>query len=394
MRTRSTRLCLIAAAAGHAAAFGQALPPGPGAFEGTYGSGVVRLELRPTRLGVAGTLSIKGQDCPVSATTDGTQVAGTFQHAGMAFDFSAELAGDTLVLTSGGATYRLDRVGSGNPLAALDAPAGDHATEPAEAFPSVAQHALGIAVRHPEAWRAQHVDGQVAFVPDDTARSADGPLEVYILMAMPWDGEGGDLVAARSRVNEEIVTTFPFLKDSGDQRSIDLPTGRGLLIRYTGVSPIGIAMRLDVYATIRDGTIGGLLAIGEERAIERRATDALRVFRTIHSVPTQRDPVLVGTWSRSESSSDSIAGFSAAFSYTLDLRSDGTFTRSSRGAGGDMGVSFDTGASEDRGTWSAAGDAITLHGDDGSAAEYSYRLVDGSLVLTTGSGNRQIWSRE
>ncbi len=397
MSTRNRRHWWILAA-GQALAVASAAQAGPEDYLGTYASGALRLELRPSKTGLFGTLTIGDRECPISARGDGEGISGAFEHGSTAFDFSAELDGGVLVLSSGGATHRLDRlVTAENPLAGIDSGDTAEGAERAElkdALTEVARHPLGAAVRHPVTWRAQSADGQIAMVPDDAARNADGPLEVYLLMALPWD-EGDGLAAAQAKINQEVVSSFSFLRNTGKAERIELPEGgEGAHFRYAGVSPVNVSVRLDVYATIRDGMIAGLLAVGEEQGIARRAADARRVFESVHVVPAARDAELAATWSRSEGMSDSIAGFSAAFAYTLDLRADGLYTRSSQGAGGDMGVTFDTGEDAETGTWSATDGVLTLNARDGSVYQYSFRLIDGNLVLATGNGNRQIWSRE
>ena len=69
----------------------------------------------------SGELVLNGQRFPFQASGGGGNLSGSFTSGGQAYAFTATLAGDTLTVVSGGATYRTQRTGRGggpsNPLA-------------------------------------------------------------------------------------------------------------------------------------------------------------------------------------------------------------------------------------------------------------------------------------
>jgi hypothetical protein len=67
-----------------------------------------------------GKLRHGGKEYPVKATREGSKLSGTFASGDQSFSFAATLSGDTLTLTSGGKTYRLEGEASraANPLGA------------------------------------------------------------------------------------------------------------------------------------------------------------------------------------------------------------------------------------------------------------------------------------
>jgi hypothetical protein len=124
---------MLAAAAAAALAAGTALAADyAGTFRGDIKGQPASVELSPSGDGYAGTIRVGDAALPCKATESGGQLSGTFTSAGDTFGFTATLAGNTLNLRTGGASYAMAR--RGNPLggsgaaAAADAPGSVTAT--------------------------------------------------------------------------------------------------------------------------------------------------------------------------------------------------------------------------------------------------------------------------
>jgi hypothetical protein len=106
------------------------------------------------------------------------------------------------------------------------------------------------------------------------------------------------------------------------------------------------------------------------------------------------DPALVGTWMRTESSTDPNASFSFVVQWTLIMNADGTFSQFSKSAGGILGT---TGAGDGQlvaqGKWKAEQKVLWI--DTGTGFQpYSRFLVDAqNMMFVFGDDSRQLWSR-
>src|ERR1019366_2464899 len=87
--------------------------------------------------GYEGTILFKGQQFPLTASGDATQLSGTFQTDNGSFGFTVTREGDTANLATGGKTYslkpqRVNPLGgdsvAANPLAATTSSPGDVAS--------------------------------------------------------------------------------------------------------------------------------------------------------------------------------------------------------------------------------------------------------------------------
>ncbi len=77
-------------------------------FSGTYRSPKIVLQLTASPDGYAGTMTIDGAACPVTAKEKAGALVGTFAAQGDKFDFDAQLADATLTLHSGGNAFELN----------------------------------------------------------------------------------------------------------------------------------------------------------------------------------------------------------------------------------------------------------------------------------------------
>jgi hypothetical protein len=111
-------------------------------YAGTYRGDIKgqpsEVDLSPTAGGYAGAIHLGSAALPCQATEQGSQLTGTFVSGGHSYPFTASLAGDTLSLSTSGATYTLTRPAPANPLAPSGGPAAGGPATGAPAPPAVA----------------------------------------------------------------------------------------------------------------------------------------------------------------------------------------------------------------------------------------------------------------
>jgi hypothetical protein len=114
-KTASVRLAIALALTGVAAARAADYS---GTYHGDMKGQPSSIDLSAGASGYAGTIHMGSTALPCQAADQGSQLSGTFAAGGASFPFTATLAGDTLTLSTGGATYTLTRPPA-NPLAAV-----------------------------------------------------------------------------------------------------------------------------------------------------------------------------------------------------------------------------------------------------------------------------------
>lgn len=82
-------------------------------YDGTFHNARMTVELNGFNGDYIGTIRLGEQAFPLRARDFGKRLEGRFQTAGREFAFSASIAGDNLVLSSGGARHTLARNGGG-----------------------------------------------------------------------------------------------------------------------------------------------------------------------------------------------------------------------------------------------------------------------------------------
>ena len=190
--------------------------PSPAApFEGTYSGETLSVEIELDGDSYEGVIIMGENRFPLSAAVQNDTLRGTFPSGGNAFPFTATLAGATLTLVSGGATYVLAKKLPANPLAApanpLSSPspltAGKPETPPTgggaqpdnaslqeamvraeretQAVPALSQtykHPLGFFFNYPESWKLNPAsEDALLLVPPDLKTTPQGPAEFFLV---------------------------------------------------------------------------------------------------------------------------------------------------------------------------------------------------------------------
>ena len=109
------------------------------AWAGTFADQKVKAEFSPSSDGFSGTITVGGASHPARGTisSDGRRLTGSFTVGQRSFDLTAVLEGQsTLLLTSGGSTYRLLRQEEANPLSGGTGAAPQPSSQPSSALPA------------------------------------------------------------------------------------------------------------------------------------------------------------------------------------------------------------------------------------------------------------------
>jgi len=275
------------------------------------------------------------------------------------------------------------------------APAARDASAPATAPDGEAvatrewRHPLGALLDVPEEWEIVPTCGSAAFAPPESKREDGKWREIASFVFLPAAGvervsqpefwQGADAQMAGMAESVERV---------GQPERVDLADRKALILHYD-IASAGEEGRIDLYATLDDGLAVGLLVMGERDRLARDAAAMRALFATLRFGEPQRDPQLVGSWTRS--SSYVSGSFTVASATTHEFAADGTWTLRSDMAGGDAGASFDAGDGATRGRWYGGDGALLMRGDDGTLTARRYKKFDGTLALYDDANRRTLW---
>lgn len=110
----------------------------------------------------------------------------------------------------------------------------------------------------------------------------------------------------------------------------------------------------------------------------------------------ERDPVLVGAWTRSQSFGGGYDDFTGAMEEHLVVRGDGTLTFGTGRfyAGGSAGSIGSDGGSSEEARWRTAGNVVEVGDGRGPWRPLARYYVEGAkMLLTFADGSRQVWHR-
>lgn len=266
------------------------------------------------------------------------------------------------------------------------------------------RHPLGFNFGYPEGWKVQEAQGGLQLFPPDLSSSEQSP-EAYLVTGESAQGiTSPDDPQVLQYFDNYFAQVFPFLKRKEKTETIKVGNTAGICITWEGQSPKGFQARVTAYVIILKGYAIGLIGLGAQERVQARDATLREMFSTFGFGEGQKDPRIVGAWRYEHYYSTK--DFSSTSIRTTVLRADGTFSSSGQtmanathkdGAGDTTGSTMvDTGESAgDRGRWGAAAGKLYLMWDDGSFAEYNYR-VEGqagarSILLVTSDGKKQLW---
>jgi hypothetical protein len=270
--------------------------------------------------------------------------------------------------------------------------------ETASAAPTVPwRHPLGAELDVPADWEIVPDGESSAFVPAGARIDAENASTVCSFVFVEAPGARPmDSLASVEDAAADVAVLAQFFEHADDIELVVLGDRPGVVLGFDTQDESGEG-RAELYATVHEQRIVGLLAAGERAALEAHRPAYRAMFQSLRFGPggasvaeASADAAaaaghpLVGRWTHS--SGYSSGSFSIATETTLRLFEDGRYRWSSQVAGGDSDNSFDSGDGAETGSWSADDGVLRLVCDDGSAREHGYRLVDGTLVLEDASG--------
>ncbi|MBI4624582.1 MAG: hypothetical protein HY736_15365 [Verrucomicrobia bacterium] len=396
---------------------------GSAGFAGTFKGDGLSIESRAATGGYGGTMKMGEQSFPFTARAMGDALTGTFESKDGKFEFTATLRGTTLTLVTGGTTYTLakeiplarDRPPAANPLARsgsaraasptgaapLDAGAQPQGGPGGGSDWKVHKHPTGLSMRYPPDWTLNQTQSAAQLVPPDVASNAAGATEAYLVLG---EGAQGVTSVEDPRVvqyySQQMAQMWPFLRLTGQPERIRAGAAPGIVLTWEGTSPIGMAVRAQVLATVLKGYAVAIVALGDKTRIAARDKTVREIFASFAAGAGERDPRVVGRWKFWSYSSSADGRYGTTTDRRFALQADGNCQWSSSGessgsfkgtnslgettwTGGVAGQS-DSGVS--RGQWSAANGALYVLWNDGSTGEWKYEVRGAP-------GNRRLFLR-
>ncbi|MBL9120735.1 MAG: hypothetical protein JNL80_12570 [Phycisphaerae bacterium] len=265
----------------------------------------------------------------------------------------------------------------------------------------------GYAIRYPKTW-SRTTEGSAALLTPDGPNAGSPMAEMYAINSMPWTaGRTLDDPATAEQAAAELLADAPRLHREGKLEPLP---GGGVLMRCSGRGDDGADLRLSILARNGDRRVVAIVTSGDATTVaarERQAKELLATLRFVEPkdaspLPAHLDREVIGRWSSDEilssgSGFDSFGTTSLVTQRILDLGADGTFSRGSRSAGGNAGVSIDSPFEVTaRGTWrverSGESNYIVFSTSDGSTERARFVMHEGQLVFGQ-SGSRKFYSR-
>jgi hypothetical protein len=299
----------------------------------------------------------------------------------------------------------------GAPAPGAPAPAADaKAPAPRPAIAADAgkryRHPLGLSLWYPADWTLQDKGQILLLTPPDPGSNADGPTEAYVVFGESVAG-AGIATAADPKVGAyldgQLKGLAPFLRRSGATGGYDLSRGKGAVYAWEGKNPKGNLVLARAYVAVFDDTAVALAAIGLKDRIDAREPAVRKTAASFGFGKGDLDPALARSWrfaSNVALSNNSVyetawsrANLASETTSTLDLRADGTWTRTdvSQGLAGAGGVWIETGGTTvKKGRWNAGNGTLYLMYDDDSWTIYQYKLEGATLRLASGNKG-EVW---
>ncbi len=349
-------------------------------FAGSFEGDGLWMELELEGDAYMGVIELGEQLFLCQARRGGPGLVGTFESDGQSFPFQVRAAGGRLVLTSGGTTYTLRRVGGGDvdpvpPAGGAPNPLAGGGREDGAAAPGG-----GAADPRPEGLSGRYQG------------SIQGTAAVMTL-----EQQGGRL-SGRIDVSGypyELQGTVSGVRASGQGRDLRTGGGFGFEATLSGDLLELVLLLQDPYGQPQRNPVtfrrtGATAPPGGDGGQPGGPGGS----RGVPAGP--RDPALVGLWRQSESMSG--GGSSMVVETFLQINADGTWAMGGgRAVGGGAGWGGDTGTGgvQETGYWKSENRIVYVQSPgSGQWQPFArYYLEGGTLMFTFGDGSRQILHR-
>lgn len=406
--------------------------------QAVFASDQLRLTLVEEQGRVRGSLLFAGQEVALRGALQQGRIQGAFEHQGQLVPFEASFDASALVLSVGGAQYRLTRQGS---APAVGTPTGG-GMQPSEVaalaarYPNVLSLPGGTVLRYARDWMVQDLGGMKALLPPPVAGQAMATA-MYACVEAPWS-------PAFSLASPEAVAhlvgwmgqMLPGLRQLGPPEALATGSHGGLRLRFEAPAVTGVATYVELLVRNQGHSLLSIVGMGDRGGLaahERTVLDMLRMAE-LRAVPAQPQPVsvpypqgqphvgappqygpapaqgmqgrsgmgplgpidtaLVGTWRSSSSNSDWRHDMTLVTETFYVLNPDGTYAYGSRMAGGGFGNTIDGNARiVSQGYWSASNGVFSMMDQSGKRDQVGYTFHQGQFVMKLNSGKYSFWSR-
>lgn len=251
----------------------------------------------------------------------------------------------------------------------------------AEKKMKVYRHHIGVTFSHPEDWTVKEHDAFLQLVPPRPGAAAEGPTELYFVLAEEVSKEGltrPDDARVIEYLDTQVRSVAYTLKRTAKPQAVDMDRGEGMVFNWGGKSPKGDVLRARAFVSIIGDYGVVLLAVGFQGQVEARDADMRRMFATFAfaepPAPGADSPQagelarhFVGTWVAVTSNTETRVQLAANGQYSYGY--------SSSYSGEDWGTAHED---QDRGRWTVRGDrekgALIFTSEDGGQETCEYRV--------------------
>lgn len=402
---------------------------GPSRFVGAFKGAEMTVTIKADgAAGLTGAIKMGADSFPLTARAVPQGIEGTFVSGGDTFDFRATLEdGKTLLFDSDGTTHMLVREGGGsakkaaNPLSAkkpkpanpLAKKTDDRGGGTAVASASLSgggtyRFPVGVGFGYPKGWTVKDLPGgDVQVAPPNAAAAA---AEAYVVLCSRLGdsaaGLRGDDPRLTQVVDSIVQKLAPTLHRVGDREAVRAGNEPGSLYTYDGASPTGKPARARIRLTVLNGSLTGVISVGEKDRIMAREKAAQSIFNSFTTGEAAIDQRLVGAWVGGlvdngkliPGAGGKIRTTTASDSQTRYVLSpDGTLAQitRSRTIVNSPGISLDTGDQEEtkRGRWSAANGRLDITMQNGTTISCTYQVQGSRVMLKYADGSTAIMNR-
>ncbi len=245
------------------------------------------------------------------------------------------------------------------------------------------RHPEGFTFRYPASWTLREGDEAVVLIPQDAEKDDKGrPVELFLVGGHEAEGLRR---AADPAVGRFFAQQFPKLSPVGKTTAMSTGLGTGAVFRFRGEVD-GQQIVAVAYVALHDETGLFLTHMAPASSAERRRSTAEKIFASFAWGAAALDPDLVGSWTRTRSSSSDVtdSGYiGSSTTRTWTFAADGRFAYGSASRmfghveGGGGQVTLDPSATSgdvQRGRWHVNGDRLELVWADGSEDTYLYSV--------------------
>lgn len=364
-----------------------------GTYTGKLEESSLKLDLTQAGTKLTGTAQAEGITFKIEGTVSGEQATGTVSIIGEKMPFKASFTGEKLIFQIG----EYDEAGKPdwsepdrieftreNGVASTEKPPKESIVDKAKKFSNKPigtlangkeyVHSSGGKFRYPAGWKIEEAEGGLKLTPPDAANG-----ELIFISAEPAQGKTDAADPEVIAYVDQLVTqALPAVKRSGKPEEVRAAAGKGVALTWAGGG-----QKVRAYMTILKNNGVSIVAVGTEAQVDKRDPVIREIFYTFGWGQGKTDPRLVGTWQyfsysqvsgRSTTAKATLAA-NGQFSYQSDSEAANNYSGKD-GLGNQTWTGWVNSRSGSgyKGTWSAAGNTLTLNFEDGSTEQFDFKF--------------------